>query len=173
MRIIITGTPGTGKTSIARRLAKALKVPLISITDVVDKEVLREKGDEVDLHRLMVALEPLVLQSRDYVLEGHLACEIKLPSDQVIVLRSPPNVLRRRLSKRDYPPSKLEENIMAEVLDYCTQRVMAVYGKRPLEIDTSTRTMLGCVADICCAVRQKKKKIDDVSYPLENYLGLG
>jgi len=172
MRIIVTGTPGTGKTTLAKDLSKALGIPLISITDVADRNLLREKGGQVDPERLMAALEPIVLKSDDYVLEGHLACEIRLPADSIIVLRTPPSILRRRLARRRYPKAKLEENLMAEMLDYCSQRVEAVYGRKPIEVDTSLRTRLGCLEEVRSALRHKKKKIDLVNYPLEEYLGL-
>jgi len=98
------------------------------------------------------------------VVEGHLACELKLPADFVFVLRAEPRVLRRRLSERGYGRKKLNENIEAELLDYCTQRVEQEYRKKPLELDTSRRSPASSVRAITGAIRQKKKKLDAINY---------
>jgi adenylate kinase len=173
MRIIITGSPGTGKSTIAATLSKKLDVELIDIKKIVNQKKLCGKNHEVDLKALHSALRPFLTQ-KNYIVEGHLACEIKIPADFVLVLRTDPFVLKKRLNKRRYSKEKIIENLMAEMLDYCTQRVEKVYGKKPLEIDTSKRNVHSCVIEIEKAIKQKKKKLDHVNYSrqLKKFIGV-
>jgi len=185
MRIIITGTPGTGKSQIARSLAKKLGLKLIDIKEIVKLKKLLEKHHEVDIKKLSRALAPLIKKNKNgFVIEGHLACEMKIPADYIVILRSSPKILRARFTKRGYSEKKISENIEAELLDYCAQRIDAVYGReknpkriknmpRILELDTSKRSVSRSAALIAESIRLKKKKLDIVDYPLSEYLGLG
>ena len=163
MRVIITGTPGSGKSAIAKKLSHALKAELVDIALIAREKGLVSKNHEVDILKLSKALS-FLKGKKHFVAEGHLACEMKLPADFVFVLRCDPEVLSRRLKRRNYPKKKLEENIMAEILDYCTQRVLAVYRKKPLELDTSSRTPEECARILSAAVKNKKKTLDKVDY---------
>lgn len=167
MRIIITGGPGTGKTSIAKALAKKLSCPLIDVKRIVDDGRLfavRGGEKEVDIPRLKRKLVSVIGKKRDFVLEGHLACEMRLPADFIFVLRCNPVLLRKRMSKRGYPVKKIEDNVMSEMLDYCSQRVIKEYRKTPLELDTSARSVVSCVRELEKAIMRKKKKLDRVDY---------
>lgn len=175
MRIIITGAPATGKSIIAKKLAEKLKLELIDIKKIVLQKGLSKGAEhEVDIRKLKTALD-FLKRKRDYIIEGHLACEMSLPADFIFVLRTHPDVLRKRMKKRKYPKKKLEENLMAEMLDYCTQRAEKEYGKRPLELDTSAITAEKAAGKIAAAIKQKKKKLDSVNYSkeLKAYLRLG
>ncbi len=167
MRIIITGTPGTGKTKIAAKLAKMLDIKLISIKDVVEQEKIfrvREGEKVVDTAVLDRVLKKALKNENDYVVEGHLACEVKMPCNYVFVLRTHPDELKKRLSGRRYSKEKLDGNLMSEMLDYCEQRVSRVYGKKPIEIDTTGATILDSARRIAEMIRNKKKKGDSVDY---------
>ncbi len=175
MKIVITGSPGTGKTTISKLLSKQLKLELISIKEHVEQNNLCEGEDcEVDIFKLKKSLEFLEEKS-DYIIEGHLACELEVPADFVFVLRADPEVLRERLSERNYNTEKLRENLMAEILDYCTQRSQASYSVSPLELDTSSKTPKECADAIASAIKLNKKKLDDVDYSdsLSRLLGAG
>ena len=174
MRIVVTGSPGTGKSVIAKSLANKLGLELIDIKKIVLAKKLRGRNGEVDLIRLARTLSFLA-RKKDYVAEGHLACETRLPADFIFVLRARPAILRKRLAGRRYGLRKLEENLMAEMLDYCTQRAVIVYGRKPLELDTSHRTVASCTIEMEKAIKQKKKKLDSVDYSgeLKKHLKIG
>ena len=80
MRIVITGTPGTGKSSVARLLSERLGIPLIDIKAVARKAGIVSASHEVDIPRLSRSLAFLG-RKKDFIAEGHLACEVKLPAD--------------------------------------------------------------------------------------------
>lgn len=177
MRIIVTGGPGTGKSTIASKLAKQLDIPLIDVKKIVNKNKLFEKkGKEkiVDIFRLKKKLVTILRKERDYVVEGHLACEMKIACDVIFVLRTEPKKLKKRFAKRRYSKSKIDENLLAEMLDYCVLRVEAVYGKKPLELDTGKRSIKSSISEMINAIKKKKKKLDVVNYSrsLKMHLGL-
>ncbi len=164
MRIVITGTPGTGKSAVARRLSKMTGLPLVDIKSIARKaRLVSAKRKEVDIPRLARSLS-FLRRRKGFVAEGHLACETRLPADFIVVLRCDPRILKGRLSRRGYGPEKLEENLMAEMLDYCAQRAYAVYRRNVLELDTSSRSAEESAREIGEAIRHKRKRIDNVDY---------
>lgn len=171
MRIVITGTPGVGKTKTAEQLSKHLGLELIKLSEIAKQRKLVTKKHEVDIKKLAKELECLQMAT-EYVIEGHLACEFKLPCDHIFILRCHPIELRKRLKKRKYNKAKIEENLLSEVLDYCTQRVEAEYEITPVEIETTKRNIKEVAEEIIRSIKLKKKKIDVVRYSLKEYLGL-
>lgn len=163
MRVIITGSPGTGKSSIAKQLSRRLGIPLVQIRKVAIEALLVGKKHEVDVKRLASALS-FLKKKKDFVAEGHLACEMRLPADFVFVLRTNPKTLKTRLAKRGYSRQKLQENLLAEMLDYCTQRSEQTYRRTPLELDTSRLTPAVSARKLALAIKHKKKKLDRVDY---------
>ncbi|MCL2157046.1 MAG: AAA family ATPase, partial [Methanobrevibacter sp.] len=70
------------------------------------------------------------------IVEGHLShlCE---HCDKVIVLRLNPKILEKRLEKRDYLKSKIQENLEAESLAVCSVEAFQKHGDIVNEIDTT------------------------------------
>ncbi len=133
MRLIITGTPGTGKTSVAEILSKRLGWKVIHDKDLAKRRV-------VDLRSFRASAYNVLRRMENVIAEGHLFCEVKLPADAVVVLRTRPDVLAERLRKRGYPEEKIWENVEAEALDYCLLRAEEKYGSVN-QIDTTERTV--------------------------------
>jgi adenylate kinase len=161
--ILITGVPGTGKGTISSELAKE-GFSVIAVNSLVTQLHLwtkKEKGSKVvDLKALRIELLRIIALARkfntDTVIEGHLLCEFALPADACVVLRTDPDVLKKRLQMRRYPAAKLEENIEAELVDYCTQlSEKNLKGKCPVyEVDTSG-TIAKSVKDTLLVIKGK------------------
>ncbi len=139
MRIVVTGTPGTGKTTLAKQLAAKMHAPLFDVNKIAVQNKLykKERGTAekiVDIKKLSALLRKKLARETSFVAEGHLACEFALPADFVIVLRCNPLVLEKRLKKRKYPARKIEENKMAEFLDYCLVNAEQNYAKSKAKI---------------------------------------
>jgi adenylate kinase len=144
MRIILTGTPGTGKTSIGNELAKALKCEIIHVNELLKKGRLyskKEGGEHVaDLPKLRKALLAILKTKENIILESHLLCDLRLPADIVIVMRCDPKELDRRLRKRKYAKIKINENLLSEILDYCLINALENYMKgRVMQVDATGR----------------------------------
>jgi broad-specificity NMP kinase len=125
--VAITGTPGTGKSTFAKRLAKELDdCEVIEINDVVERNVLYSGKDQfgskiVDITKLNRALKAEIKKSDAAVVlvVGHLVPDLDLRQDVTIVLRAKLKTLIGRFEKRDYPEGKIRENLVVEATDYC------------------------------------------------------
>lgn len=143
MRIIITGTPGTGKTTAAKALAKRYKSKYINEHELcigrgigrIDK---KSKELVVLLAELQKAAKKVLVKEKDFVLEGHLVCEIRLPVDLVVVLTCNPKTLEKRLEQKAYSDEKILDNLHCENTQYCFKKALETFGKaRVLRVDNS------------------------------------
>lgn len=137
----LTGTPGTGKTQVARALERS-GVRVVWLNEevrlagaVVGRD--RRRGSlEVDVRRLDRWVARKVRQGQGPVIfEGHLAHHLTV--DRAVVLRCPPSVLARRLKRRGWSERKVRENACAEALGVIvTEAVERLGGRRVFELDT-------------------------------------
>ncbi|MFH0973680.1 MAG: AAA family ATPase [Candidatus Micrarchaeota archaeon] len=146
MRLVITGTPGTGKTAIAKALAKASGAKLIQANEIVKRKRLwfNRAAHEADLGALKTEIIREIKVAKKsgagFVAEGHLVCEFALPCDECVVLRCEPAALASRLKKRGYPRRKIAENVLCEILDYCLIRAEESYGtKKIIQVNATNR----------------------------------
>ena len=161
MIIAISGTPGTGKTSASKLLAKKMKANFIRIRDIVQEiphEVDKKRNtfvvDIKDLQKLIIRK----LKKGDNIVEGHLSH--MLGADIAIILRTNPKVLEKRLKRKGWNKPKVDENIKAEILDSATIEAMELHGKKKVfEIDTSSLTAeqtAGAIENILNNFRRKR-----------------
>ncbi|KAE8382137.1 DUF1671-domain-containing protein [Aspergillus bertholletiae] len=120
--VIITGTPGVGKTVHCEQLAQDTGLRHLSINQVAKDRDCFEAYDEeletwvVDEDKLLDAVEDEMLQG-GLLIDWH-ACDLFPKSwiDLVVVLRCPStSLLYDRLSSRGYKQAKLQENLDAEI----------------------------------------------------------
>ncbi|MBN2121667.1 AAA family ATPase [Candidatus Micrarchaeota archaeon] len=169
MRILITGTPGTGKTEVAKELGALTGWEVIHISEVVLGSDAASRGKdgpelEVDVSKLTRVLTPLLAKREDAIFEGHLGCELPCPAELVIVLRANPDELEKRMEKRGYHKTKVEGNIMAELLDYCYTVAKKNYSCEVLELDTSGKTARENARRIYAYLNGKKDLLDKVNW---------
>ncbi|KIK71145.1 hypothetical protein GYMLUDRAFT_33276 [Collybiopsis luxurians FD-317 M1] len=133
--IIITGTPGTGKSTHAQLLVNESPIPLqhVNVGDWVKEKGLYEEYDEewqsytVDEDKLLDELEPIV-SNGGIILDWH-TCEIfpeRWP-DLVVVLRCEHSQLWDRLEKRSYTLKKIQENNEAEIMQVVLEEARSSY----------------------------------------------
>ncbi len=135
--LILTGTPGTGKTTIADLLVEK-GYRAVNIGELVKEKKLFDFFDEeresyvIDDDELNNALTDLIEEntsSHDLIIDGHVA---RLPPQLVskcIVFRCSIRNLRQRLVLRGYTDSKIDENVEAEIMEVIYTDMMQLYGK--------------------------------------------
>ncbi|CAK7212290.1 factor activating pos9 [Sporothrix eucalyptigena] len=138
--IIITGTPGTGKTTHCEALAARIEAAAegksgdadaaltelrhIAVNDVVRDRNCHDGWDAeyqswlVDEDKLLDELEPDMTSERGGCIVDWHACDLFPASwvDLVVVLTADTESLYDRLALRKYPEAKMQENIDAEIM---------------------------------------------------------
>ncbi len=136
MQIALTGTPGTGKTTVAG----LLPYQVIDINALVRGGMnLGRDPERGCLDADMDALEQRLkeLDSDEIsILEGHFSHHF---ADWSVVLRLAPSDLRPRLEARGYSSEKIRENLEAEALDVILVESVE-FCRRVDEIDTTGKT---------------------------------
>lgn len=156
MRIIITGTPGTGKSAIAKALSKKLECRAVNEKDFALRHGIgRLEGKEliVPLEELEKKLNAFLEKEKNAIIEGHLLCELKLKVELCIVLRAEPGEIMKRLEKKKYNIEKVFDNVFCEQTAYCLKHARKNYGKGVLE--ARSKTIKGNIAYI---IRELKKR---------------
>lgn len=134
--IAITGSPGTGKSTLASRLKdKGLKViTLEELAESVDAVSQYDGMREVDTSKLV---QWKWEGNHPCVIDGHLSHHCSV--NAVIVLRCHPLELRRRLENREgYGREKIESNVEWELLSGVWSDLIALHPRaRVIEFDTT------------------------------------
>ncbi len=161
MRILITGSPGTGKTAVAKLLGKKLKCRVINEHDFcMGKRIGQFEHGElvVPLGKFQKALNAELKKRKDIIVEGHLLCEIKLKADAAILLKLHPELLEARLEKRGYNAEKIQDNVFCEGIDYCKKHLYRNY-KRSRIIEVSAH---GTAKETANIILNKLKEKNDI-----------
>lgn len=145
--IFITGTPCTGKTTIASKLnGRIIKINDLAIEQGFVLGIDEDKGYKViDIDKLSSYICEMIADSSEkLIFEGHLShlCE---GASKVIALRVRPEILEGRLKARNYSFSKIRENLEAEALGVCSAEAYELYGKNVFELDISDLDIDGVV----------------------------
>lgn len=166
VRISITGTPGTGKHSIARRVSKRLHMALVDLGPFARENGLTVPDPDRYTNEVtnMDAVKEITNGFKDCLLVSNWA-EL-IPNELCFVTRCHPLALVKRLTDRDYPFTKVRENVEAECLDYCLISALDNCGK-VAEIDNTKDLDMNAqrVADIILGKAEPEHgKIDYSEY---------
>lgn len=148
--IIISGTPGCGKTSVARELSNLIDSKIISLNELAisdkfsfeyDKERKTYIVDfEIFLPYVLTKIEEIKQENPLFlIIESHFSDIIPEKFiDYVFILRCDPDELLKRLEKKKYDINKITENTQAEILGNCANYFIQKKIKAPIfEIDTT------------------------------------
>lgn len=151
MRVAITGTPGTGKSTVSDLVETDLHV--VHLNDLVQSEGLYTEVDE-DRDSVVADLQAVrdyLADEDDILVDSHLSHLLDV--DRVVVLRCQPSELVDRLTERGEPEAKAEENADAESLDVILSEAVDVHGlDNVYEIDTTDRTPEAVAQDVEAAI---------------------
>jgi adenylate kinase len=165
MRVLVTGTPGTGKTTASERVSAALDttIEVVHLNDQVEGAGLHT-GSDADRGSLVADIEGLGgwVEAREagsnadvLLVESHLAHH--LPADRVVVLRCRPTELERRLAGRGVSEAEREENAESEALDVILSEAVEYHGIDSVyEIETTDRDPAAVGAAIGTVIRGER-----------------
>ncbi|MHA1114825.1 MAG: AAA family ATPase [Candidatus Heimdallarchaeaceae archaeon] len=161
--IIITGTPGTGKTTLAKKL-ESDGYPVVNITNLVREKELYETYDKkldtliVDEEKLEKELIKLIESNTSkfpLVLDSHL---VEIPKDflfHCFVLRCSIKNLISRLKERDYKQIKIDENVEAEIMEVVLTDMLELYSPEKV-------TVINTDGNIEESYKKMKEKIESL-----------
>ena len=156
--IIISGTPGSGKTSVAKEISYLINAKIISLNELAISDDFSFEYDnerktyivdfEIFLPYIIDRIEDIIQENPPYlIIESHFSDIIPEKFiDYVFILRCGPDELFKRLEKKKYDIKKINENIQAEILGNCANYFIQKRIKAPIfEVDT-TNTNIEAVA---------------------------
>ncbi len=160
----VTGTPGTGKKTIAAKVSATLGVRAYGLTDLASRYGLLGGEGEVDAAELGRRIRSGI-KGRS-LLFGHLLPYAFSSRDmvRVVVLRCDPAILGRRLASRGYPRSQLRENVEAELIGLVSADSASRFGpEKVFEFDTTASSpdaASAAVADLLSSGQRGRPCID-------------
>lgn len=165
--ILVTGTPGVGKTSVSMKLAARLDTAYIGITDFVkNKKLIIDKDKNrqtlvADTEKATKKLQEILDKSDGgIIIEGHYVVYVvpKKDVNTVFVLRRDPRELKSVLEKRGYIEKKLWENLTAEILDVCLWDALSICGNdKVCEIDVTGKSVDAVVEEMVLVLEKIKE----------------
>ena len=145
MIIIVSGTPGTGKTTLSKKLAKELDYRYIDISKLIKEKGLQESYDkkrkcyEVDTRKLNKELIKIIKESKNLIIDSHLSHNLsKKYVDLCIITKCDLKKLEKRLKGKKYSKAKVRENLDVEIFDICLNEAREADHKIDV-IDTTRR----------------------------------
>lgn len=144
--ILITGTPGTGKSTLIDRFKNDSKsqVSCINVSDLIKSEGLHSGFDPefdtfiVNDRKIRKRLLELLKEEENktnnaaVLIECH-SCGIfekealRTLISSVLVLTCPTEVLYDRLQARGYAPNKVSENVTCEIMRVCADEAIEIF----------------------------------------------
>jgi adenylate kinase len=133
--ILITGTPGTGKTQTSSLVSSKTGLKHVNVSELVKSMGFYESRDEefdtyiLDEERLCDYLEP-IMEEGGVVLDFHsLDFFPERWFQLILVLRADTQILFDRLTERGYSDKKRSENIECEIMQVVLEEAMESYDE--------------------------------------------
>ena len=167
---ILTGTPGTGKSTVARHLQTSCNIPVLEINTIVKENELflgydhRRETLIIDEQAVNTYLLKYLKTIAAICIVGHFIEFTALKSAQLVfVLRCEPFTLRMRLQKRGYAADKINENIDAEIMQVCLEEGRVFFKEAIIqEVDATKRDSLEVAQEICAQINARWN-LNDIS----------
>lgn len=160
-KVAVTGTPGVGKTTVARLLADELDAEYFDLTRAVRDGASAGYDDERDVPVADVEALRDSVPDGDAVIDGHIAHHLE--PDAVVVLRCAPDVLRSRLEERGWGDEKIRENVESEALDIVLAEAVGTKSS-VYEFDTTEATPDETTKRIVRALEEDKERVGVVDW---------
>jgi adenylate kinase len=137
--IVVTGTPGVGKTEFSTLLSRRLGYECIQMDDIIlDNRLYREYDEDrdsyvIDVNKCRHFFRSLYRKGQ-HIFDSHISHLIipKKYTYRCVILRCSPYELINRLKRKGYEPHKIIENVQSEILDIIFNEAVVRYGKAML-----------------------------------------
>lgn len=150
--IVISGTPGTGKTILGQALVKeGKKGEYLELGDMIKEEGLYLGYDHerdtliLDVEKFQKKIREIIERTEGekeefLIIDGHVTDLIpKDLVDLVVVLRCNPKVLRERLKVKGFLEEKIEENVEAEIMEICLNDALEAFDEEKIIVIDTTK----------------------------------
>ena len=177
MIIAITGTPGTGKTSVAKKLVREGYIVLDFNRIACENDFLlgrdeKRKSNIVDIDKLNLFIKKNYIKFDIVFVEGHLSHLLKCV-DKLIVLRLEPSQLEKYLKKKKWNEKKIKENLESEILDIVLCESIEIHSEDNIaELNVTNKSVDEIVSIIIDLVKDgfknlQKYKIGNIDWSEE------
>jgi adenylate kinase len=134
MKILITGTPGVGKTTLAREASERFGIKHIDVSEYIKRERMYTEYDEryktyiFNEKKVQKALSGHLSGMSSFIVDTHCVDVVRGVSfDFIFILTLSTEALFRRLKARGYGDLKVRENIECEIFGVVREDVEDVF----------------------------------------------
>ena len=140
--MLITGTPATGKSSLAERVAAAAGMTQYDVSKIAKAENLCESYDEamdthvIDEDKVLDHMEERLGTEEGGVVVDYHSCDL-FPErwfDLVVVLTCDNTELYERLESRGYSEKKIRENVECEIFQTVVEEARDFYAEEIVRV---------------------------------------
>ncbi len=129
--IIVTGSVGTGKTTLSKKLSEKLGFPVLDVNKFIKDKKLssgydrKKKSYIVDTNKLNKEIIKEINKvkkkhPKGVIIDSHLSHHLPPKYvDLCIVTKCNLKTLKKRLKKKKYSKTKIRENLDCEIFDIC------------------------------------------------------
>ncbi len=151
--IVVTGTPGTGKSVLAKKLSLLLDYAYFDVNSFIktahiysgyDRKRRSYEVEEGKLARELVKVRENALKTgrKGIIFDSHMSHYLSPRyADLCLVVRCSLKTLQKRLLGKGYGPPKVRENLDAEIFEVCLSEAREA-GHKVLEFDTTSTSQI-------------------------------
>ncbi len=135
--LIITGTPATGKSTLAKLLEKEMGLLRIDLHKLIESDpVLSSEFNttkdcyDLDMNKVeeLVRIKLEANPGKFMILDSHVSHHLskEIICGAIVMHCSNFSTLEKRLKARKYSPAKVKENLDCEIFDICADEVISL-----------------------------------------------
>lgn len=144
MKILVTGTPAVGKTTLSKKIAETKKIEHIDISAFIKSNKIYESYNKeldsliFDENTAKDFLNKYIKNKISFIIDTHSpAVAIDISFDFIFHITCNTSVLGKRLADRKYSETKIMENLESEIFNVIGEEVEEYFGEEFLTIDSS------------------------------------
>lgn len=167
MKILVTGTPGVGKTTISKKLSEMCGIEHIDITDYIKSNKVYESYDErlsslvFDEDHVIDHLNKYIEDKDSFIIDTHSpVVAIDITFDYIFHVKCDTSVLGDRLEARGYSQYKIEKNLESEIFNVIGEEIEEYFDARVFDVNGSNTPIDGvslCFEDVLKTVSENAK----------------